>query len=39
MHNRRRPKREKQVIDHSKGDKNQNHEIVYLHYNFFQLWK
>ena len=30
MHNRHRPKREKQVIDHSTGDKNQNHDIVYL---------
>ena len=35
MHNRRRPKREKEVIDHSTGDKNQNHDIVYLRYNLF----
>ena len=34
MHNRHRPKREKQVIDYSTGDKNYNHDIVYLHYSF-----
>ena len=34
MHNKHRQKREKQVIDHSTGDKNSNHDIVYLHYSF-----
>ena len=29
-----RPKREKQVTDHSTGDKNQNHDIARLHYSF-----
>ena len=34
MHNKHKQKREKQVIDHSRSDKNSNHDIVYLHYSF-----
>ena len=37
MHNRHGQKREKQVIDHSTGDKTQNHDIVYLHYSFILI--
>ena len=34
MHHRHIPKREKQVTDHSTGDKNYSHDFVYLHYSF-----